>query len=540
MEQLVFTQGSNRTLAVSIVMPCLNEFDSLPHCIANAREALARIEQAYGLEGEIVIADNGSTDGSQKLAEQLGARVVAVDRKGYGAAIMGGFDHSLGCFLVMGDCDGSYDFRDSVAMIGQLIDGADLCMGSRHRGGIAPGAMPWKNRYIGNPALTGILNLFFRSGIGDAHCGLRAIRRDSYAELELSGPGMEFASEMVIKASLRRMRIDEVPASLSCDLRDRPPHLRPWRDGWRHLRYLVMLSPTWAFAVPALILAVAGGFILGFVSLRSLGLVNTIPFGESWTVIGGMLLSTAHLASIMALVAQLAGARAGYRRPAGWLFAVRHLLTFESFLLSGLALVAGSFLALAGTVMFWSAHDYHSMPTIFPIVLAGLAGTIGLQTMFGGVLLAIISGHRADFLGGLKTTALREQSANSNGKFLGRVPAYAVVALFCAIVHNLIMISLDYEGVRFQIAQLASAAVLLPLGFWLMSRAIFNTSRSWSSFRRYSVALLSNYPLQFVFLWLFRDRLALPMAVSAPISTALLFLWNYASSHWALRHKVAR
>ena len=224
-----------KPLAVTIVMPCLNEIISLPHCIANAHEALQMIEGRFGLAGEIVIADNGSTDGSQALAESLGARVVSVARRGYGAALIGGCQAAYGDYILMGDCDGSYNFTEGVARIGKLIEGHGLCMGSRFDGGIEPGAMPWKNRHIGNPALTGILNLFFRSGINDAHCGLRAIRRDAFALLGLSGEGMEFASEMVIKASLRKMRVVQVPATLSVDLRDRAPHLRPWRDGWRHL-----------------------------------------------------------------------------------------------------------------------------------------------------------------------------------------------------------------------------------------------------------------------------------------------------------------
>jgi glycosyltransferase involved in cell wall biosynthesis len=240
-------------VAVSIVMPCLNEAQCLPHCIANAHEALERIEREYGLSGEILIADNGSTDGSQAIAARLGARVVAVAARGYGAALIGGAEAAFGRYILMGDADGSYDFTDGVAMIGRLHAGADVCMGSRFKGGIAPGAMPWKNRHIGNPVLTGILNLLFRSGISDAHCGLRAIRKQAFAELRLTGTGMEFASEMVIKAALRKQRMEEVPARLLADLRDRPPHLRPWRDGWRHLRYLFMLSPARVFGVPAVV-----------------------------------------------------------------------------------------------------------------------------------------------------------------------------------------------------------------------------------------------------------------------------------------------
>ncbi len=200
---------------VSIIMPCLNEAGCLPACIANALEALEMVRQSYGLSGEIVVADNGSTDGSPAIAERLGARCVHVTRRGYGAALSGGATAAYGRYLVMGDADGSYDFRDAVAMVGKLMQGADLCMGSRFMGRIEPGAMPWKNRYIGNPVLTGILNILFRAGISDAHCGLRALTRTSFDHLQLSGDGMEFASEMVIKATLKGCKIAEVPATLA-------------------------------------------------------------------------------------------------------------------------------------------------------------------------------------------------------------------------------------------------------------------------------------------------------------------------------------
>ena len=396
MKQLKTKTVGKLPLGVSIVMPCLNEVDCLTHCIGNAREALARIERSYGLAGEIVIADNGSTDGSQALAEQLGARVVAVERKGYGAAIMGGFDQALGQYLVMGDCDGSYDFNDAVPMIGRLIDGAEMCMGSRHRGGIAPGAMPWKNRYIGNPALTGILNLFFRSGIGDAHCGLRAIRKSSYQALALSGTGMEFASEMVIKASLRKMRIDEVPATLSPDLRDRPPHLRPWRDGWRHLRYLLMLSPTWVFGVPAALMMATALTIFAVAALFGLHIVGgEAPFGVSWTIIAGFLFTTGHFAAVMALATHLYGARQGYRRLRPVVYRARAALTLESALILGGSMIGLCALALSAIAVKWSIGGFVALPSVLPLTIAAVIGTTGVQTMLGGFLLAIIAGHDA-------------------------------------------------------------------------------------------------------------------------------------------------
>ncbi|HEX5257687.1 MAG TPA: glycosyltransferase [Sphingomicrobium sp.] len=388
-----------RGVDVTIVMPCLDEAQCLPHCIVNAKDALRRIEAEYGLTGEIVIADNGSSDGSQMLATGLGARVVGVSERGYGAALIGGGKAARGKYILMGDADGSYDFTDGVAMIGELESGADLCMGSRFKGGISPGAMPWKNRYIGNPVLTGILNLFFGAGISDAHSGLRAIRKDSFLGLGLSGAGMEFASEMVIKAALKRLRIAETPVKLLPDLRDRAPHLRPWRDGWRHLRYLFMLSPTWVFGVPGLAAFCAGMLILFVAALRALGLTGPTPFGESWIVVGALLAAVGHMAAFMALASHLYGVRAGYRLPNSRLRSANILLTLETCVVSGLGLIAGSVVATAAIAVHWGAGSFVALPSILPVAIAGVTGTIGLQTLFGGFLLAVIGGNEAAFFG---------------------------------------------------------------------------------------------------------------------------------------------
>ena len=385
-------------LDVSIVMPCLNEVQSLRHCVANALDALDLIHRRYGLAGEVVIADNGSTDGSQALAAALGARVVNVSRKGYGAALIGGFDVAFGQFLVMGDCDGSYDFTDAVPMIGQLLDGADLCMGSRFKGGIAPGAMPWKNRYIGNPVLTGMLNLFFRSGIDDAHCGLRAINKACYTQLGLTSDGMEFASEMVIKASLLGFAIRQVPATLSPDLRDRPPHLRPWRDGWRHLRYLFMLSPTWAFGVPAVLMMGMGALILMLVTMFTVHILPGAPrLGVSWSIVGAFLITTGHFAALMALATHFYGVRQGYRplRPMVRRFA--HVLTLENALIGGGVAIVASIVLFAVVIYWWTTLDFLALPTTLPLLFAVVLGVIGMQTALGGFLLSVIAGHEAQF-----------------------------------------------------------------------------------------------------------------------------------------------
>ena len=381
---------------VTIVMPCLNEVDSLRHCIGNALEALARMRIELDLSGEIVIADNGSTDGSQALATELGARVVPVAAKGYGAALIGGCRGAWGRYIVMGDCDGSYNFTEGVAMVAELEKGADVCMGNRFRGGIAPGAMPWKNRHIGNPALTGILNLFFRTGMGDAHCGLRALTKDAFDRLKLTGSGMEFASEMVIKASLLDLRMVEVAATLSPDLRDREPHLRPWRDGWRHLRYLFMLSPTWVFGVPGLAALGIGLTILFTAALHALGILPWVPFGESFIAVGAMLTLVGHIATIMAVAAHLHGVRQGYRRPRRWLEGNR-FATLETCAIGGISMILASLVALVAVGFYWEASSFSALPSILPVTLAGLLGALGLQTLFAGFLLAVLGGNEAQF-----------------------------------------------------------------------------------------------------------------------------------------------
>ena len=380
-------------------MPCLNESESLPWCIANAQEALRRIGETYGLTGEIVIADNGSTDGSQALATSLGARVEQVARRGYGAALIGGSEGARGRYLLMGDADGSYDFTDGVPMIGRLIAGADLCMGSRFAGGIAPGAMPWKNRYIGNPALTGVLNLFFRSGIDDAHCGIRAITKRAFLDCGLSSTGMEFASEMVIKASLRHMRIEQVPATLGPDLRDRAPHLRPWRDGWRHLRYLLMLSPTWVFGVPALVAMLAALAIFCLAGLHEAGVLRRVDsFGTGWTILAGFLLTVGHFAAIMALATHFHGVRGGYRRLRPALARWGHVFRLETALMLGAALMALSAASLLIIALLWRRAGFVALPSVLPLVVSLAIGAVGVQTALGGFLLSIIAGHDTAFV----------------------------------------------------------------------------------------------------------------------------------------------
>jgi glycosyltransferase involved in cell wall biosynthesis len=269
-------------------MPCLDEEESIGQCIRMAKEGLDRT----GARGEIVIADNGSTDGSREIARELGARVVDVPDRGYGAALMGGFEAAHGRYVIMGDADGSYDFGHIEGFLERLRAGDDLVMGNRFRGGIEEGAMPFLHRYLGNPVLSFVGRLLFPSAIGDFHCGLRGFRREILGALDLQSPGMEFASEMVVKATLSELRISEVPTTLSPDLRSRPPHLRTWRDGWRHLRFLLLFSPRWLFFYPGLALMAIGlvatiALLPGELRIFGIGFdVHTLVYASAMIVVG--------------------------------------------------------------------------------------------------------------------------------------------------------------------------------------------------------------------------------------------------------------
>jgi glycosyltransferase involved in cell wall biosynthesis len=254
---------SSEPIELTLLMPCLDEALTLPACLKEAQDTLKKLQ----INGEILIADNGSTDGSQAIAEAAGARVVPVAQRGYGHALNTGIQAARGRFVIMADADGSYDFRESGPMLEALRNGADIVMGNRFAGGIHPGAMPWKNRYIGNPVLSYLGRLLFKIPTRDFHCGLRGGSTAAIQKLNLRTGGMEFASEMVIKASLSGLKMVETPVSLRQDGRDRPPHLRPWRDGWRHLRFMLLFSPRWVFLVPGLAALLLG--LLGFAALLS-------------------------------------------------------------------------------------------------------------------------------------------------------------------------------------------------------------------------------------------------------------------------------
>ncbi len=374
---------------ISVVMPCLNEERTLGICIDKARGAL----EAIGLPSEIVIADNGSTDASVRIAEEKGARVVNVARRGYGAALQAGIEAARGQFIVMGDADDSYDFGGLAPFIEKLRGGADLVMGNRFKGGIGPGAMPWHHRYIGNPILSGILNLLFRTPIGDSHCGLRAFRKSAYAAWALSTPGMEFASEMVVRACLLGHVLMEVPTTLKKDGRDRPPHLRSFRDGWRHLRFLLLASPRWLYLLPSSLLLGLGFAIMAWLTPgpRYLGAhhavdLQTMLLGSLCVLLGYQTLWLWAFAKIFGWVIGFLPEKTFSENAFRW-------MTLERGLLVGFVLLAVG-LGLNGWMLLdWFGSDFGPMPlewTMRVLLWGCTTIVLGVQTIYGSFFLSML------------------------------------------------------------------------------------------------------------------------------------------------------
>ncbi len=373
---------------ISIVLPCLNEALTLAACLREISAALS----ANGIDGEIVVADNGSTDGSPAIATAHGARLVSVTARGYGNALRGGIAAARGRYVLMGDADGSYDFSHLPRFLDRLRAGVDLVMGNRFAGGIRPGAMPWKNRYIGNPALSLIGRVLFRTGIRDFHCGLRAFSVEAYRRMDLRTTGMELASEMVIKAKLLGLRLEEVPTVLRPDGRDRPPHLRPWSDGWRHLRFMLLFSPRWLFLYPGLTLMFGGvlgiaALIRGPVRLGGVAFdVHTMLFAAIAVLIGFQAVSFAVLGKFFTI-------RAGLRAPEARFERLLNAATLEAGLVGGAVLVLIGLALSAGAVWIWRQQGFGDLSpaAMLRLVIPGALGlTLGCQVVLTSLFLGVL------------------------------------------------------------------------------------------------------------------------------------------------------
>jgi glycosyltransferase involved in cell wall biosynthesis len=380
------------SLDLTILMPCLNEAETLARCIEKAKKGLEK----SGVRGEILIADNGSTDGSQAIAEKLGVRVAAIPEKGYGSALIGGTRAAYGKWILMGDADDSYDFSEADRFVKKFQEGYELVMGCRlpvGGGTIVPGAMPWKNRWIGNPILSFIGRLFFKCPAHDFHCGLRGYTRESFEALDLQTTGMEFASEMVIKATLRKLKITEVPVTLSKDGRSRPPHLKPWRDGWRHLRFMLLFSPRWLFLVPGIVLFVIGAAISAALCVQDLQIgavrlnVGTLAVSCMMAIVGFQLVAFAFFTKVFAIAEGLLPDDPKLTR-------VLKFFTLEKGLLASLAVFLAGIILLVRAMWLWGQFHFGTLPSMEEnlrrLIPAAALVVLGIQGIFSSFFMSAL------------------------------------------------------------------------------------------------------------------------------------------------------
>ncbi|WP_336631591.1 MULTISPECIES: glycosyltransferase family 2 protein [unclassified Microbacterium] len=371
-------------------MPCLNEAETLATCIDKAQGYL----RSAGVDGEVLIADNGSTDGSQQIARDHGARVADIPVKGYGAALIGGMEAARGRYVIMGDADDSYDFTTLDPFVERLRAGDELVMGNRFRGGIEPGAMPPLHKYLGNPVLTWVGRVLFRSPIKDFHCGLRGYNRQSMLDLELKTTGMEFASEMVVKSTLAGLRVSEVPTTLSKDGRSRPPHLRSWRDGWRHLRFLLIFSPRWLFLVPglaALLIGVLGSLLLLFGPTR----IGGVGFDVASQMYLAGLAIVGYQGVLFGILTKLYAEREGFRLPRSRSFSwFAERASLESFSLIGAASFLIGLIVFIVQIVAWGQTGFGALDpqaTIRVAIPGALLMVLGAQTIMTGMFIGILT-----------------------------------------------------------------------------------------------------------------------------------------------------
>lgn len=375
-------------IELSIVMPCLNESETLATCLIKAKSYLEK----NNVSGEVVIGDNGSTDGSQEIARSHGVRVVDVPLRGYGAAIHHATLASNGAYIIIGDSDDSYDFTALDPFLAELRSGKDLVMGNRFKGGIKPGAMPWKNRYIGNPILSGIGRLFFGCPAQDFHCGLRGFSRHAYDKLDMRTTGMEYASEMVIKASLIGLSIAEVPTTLSPDGRSRPPHLRPWRDGWRHLIFMLLYSPRWLFLIPGIFTLSAGSLFMGLIWLQPLHLGSVVLDVDS-LVFMAFAVAIGYQAILFAVFTKVFATNEGLLPKDPKFDRVFKYINLEVGVAVGVIVMTIGIIGSAFAVLEWSRRGFGELDPasmLRLVIPSGLFLFLGIQTVLSSFFLSML------------------------------------------------------------------------------------------------------------------------------------------------------
>lgn len=388
------TAAAPAQLEVSVVIPCLNESKSVAICVDKALAAISQL----GISGEVVVADNGSTDGSVEIATLHGARVIHVAAKGYGNALRAGIEAACGEFIVMGDADDSYDFSELPKFVGKWREGYEFVMGNRLRGEIKPAAMPWHHRYIGTPVMSTIINIFFRAGIGDVNCGMRGFTRKFYDRLDIRTTGMEFASELVVKAARHRTKIAEIPITLWPDKRDRAPHLRSFRDGWRHLRFMLLYAPNWLFLLPGALLAALGLAIVVWLlpGPRTIGStvidVHTMLFGMVFTLIGVNIATIGMFAKVFSYTERFARRQYSLER---WFKRIK----LETGLVAGAILAVFGGAGLSTVIWHWLGSGLGPLHEMRAVIFFSLFFLLGIHTIFASFFLSMLGISRSTYIG---------------------------------------------------------------------------------------------------------------------------------------------
>jgi len=389
------TRVAGSPVDVSVVIPCLNEANSIGICVEKAQKAFLDAE----LRGEVVVADNGSTDGSIEIAEKFGARVIPVTQRGYGSALQAGIRAARGAFIVMGDADDSYDFGEVPRFVEEWHKGSEVVMGNRFAGEIKPGAMPWHHQYIGNPGLSGLLNLFFHSGIGDSHCGMRGFTREIFERMDLRSSGMEFASEFVIKAAQIGANTSEIPITLWKDKRGRPPHLRSFRDGWRHMRFMLLYAPNWLFLLPGGLLMAAGLFLTFWLFpgprtiVRNIVLdVHTMIFGVIFTLLGAQILAIGAFAKVFSYAERFDRNTVSLKR-------VLKRVTLESGLLLGGGFLLAGLAGCAYITWGWAKSGFGPLQQVRGVLFWSMWLFLGVQIIFSSFFLSMLGISRGTYIG---------------------------------------------------------------------------------------------------------------------------------------------